>query len=189
MRVEWWFTHLGDLFVAAAVGCAIVVWIWLNLNRLVGMAFGVCFSGTFALVTLIKLWTSRNLPQPDHVPLWALSAGAPSGHAALAGMVYGGAAAIFLKATRGPLAVLGGLASVAAVTLVAITRVTLRTHSAADVAAGLAVAGIFIAIFAAVLKAQVKDRDATPLALGISMAVVAAIAMLSHIRLSSDQFL
>ncbi len=190
MRIEWWFTHLGDLFVASAVAATIAVWAWLNLSRLVALAFCVCFGATLGVVTLIKLWTSRHLPEPDRVVAWwAPSAGAPSGHAALAAVVYGCAAAIFLKATRGPLAVLGALGSLAAVTLVSVTRVTLRTHSAADVLAGLAVAAGFVWLFVLVLRAQVEDRERQPAVLGICMLVVAVFAMLSHIRLSSDQFL
>jgi undecaprenyl-diphosphatase len=185
MTAAWLVTDLGDLFVASAAGLAIVVWAWINLGRMTALAFWTCHAATFGLVTLIKLWTGRNLPQPDQVPLWAPSAGAPSGHAAMAAIVYGCAAAIFLKAGRGPLAAVGAALSILAIVLVAVTRVTLHTHSAADVAAGLAVAGGFVALFAKVLAVQVQDQAPQMGGLAASLLIVTALALASRLRISS----
>ena len=74
----WIITDLGDLFVASAAGLVLVIWAWFNLGRMVALAFWTCHAATFGLVTLIKLWTGRHLPEPDQVAPWAPSAGAPS---------------------------------------------------------------------------------------------------------------
>lgn len=181
----WIITDLGDLFVASAAGLVLVVWTWFNLGRMVSLAFWTCHAATFGLVTLIKLWTGRNLPQPDQVALWQPSAGAPSGHTAMATIVYGCAAAIFLKAGRGPLAALGAALSFAAIAAVAVTRVTLHTHSAADVAAGLAIAGGFAALFVRVLSVQVQDQAPPMGGLLAALVVVAGLALVSRVRISS----
>lgn len=189
MTLQGVATNLGDLFVASAVAGAIVVWSWLNLNRAIAAAFAVCCASTFGVVTLIKLWTSQNLPEPHDVALWALSAGAPSGHAAVACVVYGCAAALFLKTGRGALSGLGALSCGVAIALVCITRVTLQKHSAGDVVAGVMVAGVFVWLFTRVLAAQETRRAAPVMALGVSMAVMAGVALASHLRFSSYQFL
>ena len=38
MKLEWWFTHLGDLFVASCMAVAIGVWCWMNLSRIIALA-------------------------------------------------------------------------------------------------------------------------------------------------------
>lgn len=178
-------TSLGDLFAASAVAGVIVVWSWLNLNRLIAMAFAICVGATFGLATAIKLWTGRHLPQPDQVSLWLPSAGAPSGHSAMAGVVYGCAAAIFVKQGRGPLAVLGLVGCMAAIAMVSVTRVTLHAHSGADVVAGLAVAGGFIALFAKVLDAQAPGPSPRIDALMICMLIMASFTVISKVRITS----
>lgn len=185
MKLAGAVTSLGDLFGALAVAGVIVVWSWLNLNRLIAMALAICVGATFGLVTAIKFWTGRHLPQPDQVALWLPSAGAPSGHSAMAGVVYGCAAAIFVKCGRGSLATLGLLGCILAISLVSITRVTLHAHTIADVVAGLAVAAGFIALFAKVLDAQVQDHAPRIDALMISMLIVAVFAMVSRVRITS----
>lgn len=181
----WIITDLGDLFVASAAGLVLVVWAWFNLGRMVSLAFWTCHAATFGLVTLIKLWTGRHLPQPDQVALWEPSAGAPSGHAAMAAIVYGCCAAVFLKAGRGPIAVLGALLCLAAIAAVCVTRVTLHTHSAADVAAGLAIAGGFAALFLKVLSVQIQDQAPQLGGLLLALVGVVALALVSRVRISS----
>ena len=66
---------------------------------------------------------------------------APSGHMALATVVYGSAALFFRNAGRTVNAVLGQAACVAVILIVGVTRVTLGCHSVADVLGGLAVGG------------------------------------------------
>ncbi len=185
MRLAWLVTSLGDLFAASVVAGVIIVWSWINLNRLIALTFAICVGATFGLVTAIKLWTGRHLPEPELVALWLPSAGAPSGHSAMAAVVYGCAAAIFVKRGQGPLAATGLLGCLMAIALVCITRVTLDTHTAADVVAGLAVAGGFIALFARVLDVQAQDHIPRIDTLMISMLIVALFAVISRVRISS----
>ena len=189
MSPAWLVTDLGDLFAASSVALAVAVWIGLNLSRLSALAWLVCYGATFGVVVLVKLWTARHFPQPDMTPLWAPSAGAPSGHAALATMVYGGAAALFLKTGRGLGAKLAAGVSLGILALICVTRVTLHTHTIADVVAGAAVASAFLALFARVLDVQASGRALKASPLLVSMLIIAAAAVASGVRISSDHFL
>jgi membrane-associated phospholipid phosphatase len=189
MTLAGFVTELGDLFSASSVALVVVVWSWLNLNRLVALSFAVCFAATFGLATIIKLWTGKNLPQPYEIPLWLPSAGAPSGHSALAGMVYGCAAAIFLKTGRGAVRIVGATACLAAIAIVSVTRVTLHTHTIPDVVAGLAVAGVFVGFFVQVLDVQAADRSPRLDSLLAAMVVVATMTVISNVRISSSGIL
>ena len=185
MSLEWFVTDLGDLFCAGAVAMVIVIWAMINLSALTGLAYGVCFAATFGLVTAIKLWTHTHFAEPDQVPLWAPSAGAPSGHAAMVGIVYGASALIFWKVGRGVAGGIGLLLSLITIATVCVTRVTIGAHSAFDVFSGLAVALGFLALFRRILDIQMHGRtvDTNPLLVG--MIAVAAIALLAGYRISS----
>lgn len=182
-------TDLGDLFPASAVAAVVFGWCWAKLDRLTAMAFAVCFAGTVVVDTVLKLGAGQMFPYPDGIGLFQLSSGAPSGHAALATMVYGAALVLFLASCRGALAVVGAGVSLLALAAVLVTRVTLRTHTIADVAAGVIVAAGFVALFHVVRSRRALARTDGAASLLIGMVLAGGFALLSGVRISSDMFL
>lgn len=182
-------TDLGDLFPATAVAAVIFAWCWTKLDRLTAMAFAVCFAGTVVVDTVLKLFAGQMFPYPDDASMFQFSSGAPSGHAALATLVYGVAIVLFAWTCRGLAAALGGLVAALALAVVLVTRVTLRTHTIADVVAGVAVAGLFVVLFDRVRARRDHPRgDGAPLLLA-GMVFAGAFALLSGVRISSSMFL
>lgn len=182
-------TDLGDLFPASAVAAVVFGWCWSKLDRLTAMAFAVCFMGTVLVDTVLKLGAGQLFPYPDGLSLFQLSSGAPSGHAALATMVYGGAIVLFAGTCRGASAVAGVLLSALALAAVLVTRVTLHTHTVADVAAGVVVAGLFVLLFDRVRARRDHPRGDSGPALLAGMVLVGAFALISGVRISSTMFL
>lgn len=182
-------TDLGDLFPATAVAAVVFGWCWAKLDRLMAMSFAVCFMGAAIVDTVLKFGAAQMFPYPDGLSLLQLSSGAPSGHAALATMVYGAAIVLFAGTCRGLSAAAGVLVSGLALAAVLVTRVTLHTHTIADVAAGVAVAGLFVLVFDMVRRRRDHPRgDGGPVLLA-GMVVVGAFALISGVRISSTMFL
>ncbi|CAN5152723.1 hypothetical protein BH10PSE4_BH10PSE4_07030 [soil metagenome] len=182
-------SDLGNLFVAGSVGAVVLVWTGLRLNRLVAATFGVAFVGVVLAAAGLKLVSRHYLAEPGLTSTLMLSRGAPSGHAAITTLVYGCAAVIFLRAGKGGLAALGFLGALVAIAGVGITRVTLQAHTLSDVLCGLMLGLLGVWAFSRALKAQVGDRKVAILGLGLAMAAAALLALLSGLRISSDQFL
>ena len=176
---------LGDLFPATAVALMVTAWCWSYMGRATAATFAICYVGAAVATTLLKLLTRDALLRPDQTALLQFSNGAPSGHAALATVVYGSALLLFAGAGRGGLAIAGALASAAALAAVLVTRVTLGTHTIADVAAGVAISVGFVLLFDQVRRrrAQGPTGGAGVLLGGIAVTALAALA--SGLRFSS----
>jgi undecaprenyl-diphosphatase len=189
MSAELFLTDLGNAFVATVIALVVMAWLWNRVGWLMSLVFGVCFGGVWLSVTALKI-VARDFAKPPQVAgLFELSQGAPSGHIALAATVFGCAAAVFLMLDRRPLGLLGAAFSLSALTIVAVTRVTLHLHTISDVLAGLAVAAIGVTIFSAALKAQTRDRSTEAGGLLLAMTAAAVVALISGLRVSSVSFL
>jgi membrane-associated phospholipid phosphatase len=184
-------TDLGDLFTAAAVAAGVFVWCWTQLSRQLALAFLVCFTGAVIAAIGLKLAAvGLAAPPVEGAAWWVLSQGAPSGHACGATVVYGCAATLFAAAWRSRPALLGLAYCLTVIILVCVTRLTLHTHTLADVAAGVALGAAFAALFAAVARARLRPPvTASPTGLLAAMIVTALLALASGVRISSTQFL
>jgi membrane-associated phospholipid phosphatase len=182
-------TDLGNLFVASAGAGVVFLFVWMRISRLVGAVFGVCVGGVVLAAAGLKLISHLVSPPPWLAAPFELSSGAPSGHAALATVVYGCAAVVFLKAGRSVVGAFGALLAVSAVAGVSITRVTLGAHTLPDVIAGLLVGLPAVAVFARGLEVQAGQRRAPVGPLLIGLVLVLTLALASGVRLSSTRFL
>ena len=182
-------TALGDLFPASAVALLLFAWCWSYAGRATAAAFAICYLGAALATTLLKLLSREAFLRPDQTGLLHLSSGAPSGHATLATVVYGSALLMFLGAGRGGLAVAGVLVCLTALAAVFVTRVTLGTHTIADVAAGVAVSLGFVALFDLVRRRRAEGPTGGAGVLLAGMVTVAAVALASGVRVSSYAFL
>jgi membrane-associated phospholipid phosphatase len=183
-------TSLGDLFPGGCVAAGVTLWCWSKLNRLLALVFAFCFGGAVASAFALKLVAIAYAPPLEDADRFMLSQGAPSGHAACATVVYGCAAVIFAKVWRGAAALTGLAWCLGVIAVVCVTRLTLRDHTVADVAAGVAVGLAFAALFERAAQAQIKPAPA-PRASGllIVMIVIALLALASGVRISSTKFL
>ncbi|MDB5440099.1 MAG: hypothetical protein JWM33_2526 [Caulobacteraceae bacterium] len=181
-------TSLGDLFVAGVVAAAVTAWIWKTLDLQTAATFALSFGGGLGIATTLKMFTRDHFYAPAVSAPFDLSSGAPSGHAALAGLLYGGVLAVFILVGRGAARLIGSAFCLAAVAAVAVTRVTLHTHTIADVLAGLAVAAVGAALFVAVLFGKRPQPRETWSLLAI-VAAVSLLALASGVRISSTQLL
>lgn len=183
-------TGLGDLFPATCVAVAVTGWCWRRLGRLIAAVYATCYVGAVGATFILKLVSNALAPPQASASLFTLSDGAPSGHATCAAMAYGGATLLFLRVFKGLGAGLGALYGLAVIAVVGVTRLSLHTHTLADVAAGLLVGSCFAALFDKALRVQ--QPEAAPTAafeLMAVMIVVAAAALATGVRISSTQFL
>jgi membrane-associated phospholipid phosphatase len=189
MSFQTTVTGLGDLFPAGCVAAAITAWCWVNLNRLLALVSAICFLGAVGVTAALKLVAAAYAPNLADAGFFVFSQGAPSGHAVCATAAYGCASILFLRAWNGATALTGFAYCMAVITAVCITRVTLHTHTAADVIAGMAVALCFALLFDRALQAQLRPPRASAAGLLATMIGTALLALASGIRISSAQFL
>ena len=189
MILQYLVTALGALFPAGCVAFAVAAWCWLKLSRLIAGVFVVCFLSAVGAAVTLKLVADGIGPPLENAGLFALTRGAPSGHAVDVTVVYGCAAVLFARLWKNGLAVAGLIGCLAVIALVCITRVTLQAHTIGDVAAGVAVGLAFVALFDRAMRTQARGTGASPLGLQGLMTAAALLALASGVRISSAHFL
>jgi membrane-associated phospholipid phosphatase len=182
-------TDQGDFLCATAVAVTVAVWAWFYLSRLAAWAFVFAYLTTIVTTTGLKLISIQALPPLAGAAPMTLSQGAPSGHMALATVVYGTAALFCGKAGRDWRGVLGQVLCVAVIACVGFTRVELRNHTVADVLAGLVMGGLALSFPAMVLRARPVQGRMLLGRLISTMAIVDAMFLLSGIRMPSSRFI
>jgi len=185
MAFEETLTDFGNALVASAAALAILAWLWGRLGWVSGLVFLICFAGVVGSVVGLKLIAYDLRPPVGETSMFGLSQGAPSGHTALAVIVYGGLAAILAVVDRRPRAWAAAVLCVAVIGAVAVTRVTLARHTIGDVIAGLIVAGLGVGVFARALSVQTRDRQAGAMALFAAVAVVTVLLVVSGFRFNT----
>ena len=181
-------TDLGDFAVAAPAAALMAVWLWTEVDRSLSLVFAGCFAGLVAVVSALKIVAGA--AAPSYVgQVWGVSTGAPSGHVALASLVYGGGALVLLRFARGASRIAGVSLGVAAVLTVAVTRVTQRHHTLGDVAAGLIVGAAFTWLFARTLTAAPHPQAPRTAWLLTALVAAPALVLASGLRMPSTAFL
>lgn len=182
-------TDLGDLAVAAPAGLALSLWCAHRIDRATAGAYALSFLSAVVLTAALKV-LSRDYGSPlELTGLFALSEGAPSGHAVLAVLVYGFAAWLFAARTGGAARWVGAAAALAALGVILVTRVTLRAHTAADVLAGLALATPFLLAVTQIAKVRAPQARAAGWPLLGLLVLICGLALFSGLRLSSTRFI
>lgn len=182
-------SDLGDTVNALASAGVIAIWCWRMVNRLSAGAFVAGLAALMAAVVGLKLISATYAAAPDQTAPFALSTGAPSGHAALASFIYGSAALLCLRAGRGALAAVSPLLLVAVIATVAATRVTLGFHTVADVVAGVLVSAVPLLLVDRALRAQAVRPSVPTAALLTGLLVVASVTAVCGVRLPSTVLL
>jgi membrane-associated phospholipid phosphatase len=192
MRLDRIATDLGDLFCVTALAGVVGFWCWRQLDRLTAAAFGATYAFALCATTGMKMISARiGLPPSEAAP-FQLSSGAPSGHVALSVVVYGSAAYLCGKAARGWEARLVQAACLLVIGAVAVTRVTLHTHTIADVLAGALVGGLLTTLPVVLVWSRPgpgPERTANAARwLMAGMAAAALFMLASGVRMPSGDF-
>lgn len=117
--------------------------LWIKGHRASALLFSGSVFGGFALMSLLKIAFARQRPDLWPALVTELTYSFPSGHATMATVFFGGAAAVVLHLSRRPLVRAAALVfATAAILLIAASRVYLGAHWTTDVAAGVLV-GLF----------------------------------------------
>jgi membrane-associated phospholipid phosphatase len=188
MSIERLATDMGDLLCVSATAAVVAFWCWQQLDRLATAAFALAYVTVLLVTTGLKL-ISANVGQSLHdAALLQLSAGAPSGHVAMAVVVYGSAAYLARRTARGWEAILCQVACGLVVLIVAVTRVTLHAHTVADVVAGAVVGGLVLATPVTLIWSRSRGQPGTARWLLAGMAAMGVFMLASGARLPSDRF-
>ena len=176
-------TDLGNIAIAGPVLAVAVAWLW--RHRLHAVALSLAINAALAIVAdfMLKL-VSRHIGGAFLDRPWHLTTGAPSGHATVSTVIYGGIGMLFLLRGRGATRLLGAALAVALIACVGVTRVTLGYHSIADVLTGITLGAIFVGLVTASGHASPGQWPPLRLLL-LAMIVVAAAIHLSGLRVDS----
>jgi membrane-associated phospholipid phosphatase len=181
-------TDLGDLICVSVMAAVVGFWCWREMDRLAAVAFGLTYVIAVGVTTGLKMISARlDNAGPWDTPLFQFSSGAPSGHVALSVVVYGAAAYLCGRA-KGWEGQLGRVALLLVIIGVAVTRVTLHTHTIADVLAGAVVGGVIVATPMALIWSRSRAVGGSARWLIAGMALAGVFMLASGVRLSSNDF-
>jgi membrane-associated phospholipid phosphatase len=170
-RVQAFLTDFGNITVAGPIALLVVAWLWWGGARRLALAVGGSTFCALAAATMLRRLSRATGGELAGTP-FHLTVGAPSGHATTSMVIYGAIAVLFAVGTRGALRTISVTVSVLVIIAVAITRVTLHTHSPGDVAAGLLLGALFAIPVALVARREPNSMPPlTPLLLGVVLAV------------------
>jgi len=189
MGLQEALSDFGNALVAGAAALVILAWLWGRLGWVSGLVFLICFLGVIGSVVGLKFMAYGLRPPVDETSIFGLSQGAPSGHTALATIVYGGLAAILAVVDRRPRAWAAAGFCAAVIAAVAVTRVTLDRHTAGDVIAGFVVAGVGVGVFARAMAVQMRDRSAGAMAPFAAVLTLTVLLLMSGLRFNAPALL
>jgi cation-transporting P-type ATPase E len=166
-----YLTNFGDAAVLLPLAVATLVW----LASLVGRRTALMWCGAFIIagggVAVLKICLTA----------CAAAAGAldnPSGHTSMSTLVYGGLAVIVGAETESWQRIAAGAVGAALIAAVALSRVVIGAHTPADVAAGLVIGGVALALFArSYLRERGIERQIWPL---LATAAIVAASLHGH---------
>jgi membrane-associated phospholipid phosphatase len=137
-RIARIVTLFGGHFFVIPATLVVTAALWLKHHWASALLFAGCVVGGFGLNALLKIAFARERPDLWPALVTEVTYSFPSGHATMATVFFGAAAAVVLHLSRGPVA--RGLALVVATTaslMVAASRVYLGAHWTTDVAGGV----------------------------------------------------
>ena len=151
-------TMLGDDFVVAAVGVAVVMWLFAKKDWQIATATGLVLVISRLLVFGLKELTSRPRPVPE-LPFNAFDAHSfPSSHVVMAAVVYGVVATLASQSMgRWSKAVISASISLIVIS-VGFSRLYLGAHWTSDVLGGFLLGGVLLAGFAVLIEAIPRRR-------------------------------
>ena len=185
MGAQETLSDFGNALVATAAALAVMAWLWTRLGWVSALVFLVCFLGVVGGVIGLKALAFGLRAPVNETSIFGLSQGAPSGHAALAAMVYGSLAVILTLVDRRPRAWAAAGLCAAVIVAVAITRITLSRHTAGDVIAGVGVAGVGVGIFARAVSVRMRDKSANAMVLFATVSILTVLLLMSGVRFNT----
>ncbi|MDE1174028.1 MAG: phosphatase PAP2 family protein [Parvibaculaceae bacterium] len=182
----YFISAFGNPVVALPAAAVLIFLLFHTRHMRVAVNYATAIVGLFISAAILKV-ISRCLGDSFVGTPWHLSIGAPSGHASLSTIVYGGAAAILMRAA-GRLGAAGAFLLFLILLIgIAVTRVTLGTHTPMDVITGIILGMIFVVPVS--IAAAREAWDVRPLNAVIVVAGMMAVAFLANVsgfRITSD---
>ena len=164
-------TDFGDATLILPAALTLLAYLWTTGARRIALSFGASLALSMLLLILSKVcfrscgaWSA------------ALDIVSPSGHAAMATLFYGCGAMLLARGRSQRVQLALGFFAMALIAAVAISRIALGFHTGQEVAAGLSIGLIGLALFRAASPAA-SDVLPAPRA---ALAAFALIALLSH---------
>jgi undecaprenyl-diphosphatase len=140
------FSLIGSGSVVFPLALVFTLALWVAGRRRAAAVVGLATMGAIAIINVDKVLVDRPRPPVHHLQSVG-SASFPSGHASQATAVFGALALVFLATRRGRGTKLVTVtAAVLLVGGVAWSRIYLGVHYPSDVAAGILLAGMWIAV-------------------------------------------
>lgn len=130
-------TNFGDLAVLLPLASAIVLWLWLAGDRAALLWWLLALTLCVGLIGILKIYMAA-------CPFGSLHS--PSGHAGFATLVYGTIAACLAARLTGRWRVLALAAGGALIAGIALSRLVLGEHTPIEVAVGLLIGGVSLAL-------------------------------------------
>lgn len=155
--------HLLSVVAVALVVALVARWRWGGWD--LGLLLLTAFGGASAVTAAVKLVTART--RPGEAVVETLNSAFPSGHAVRAAAVYGLIAWLaLLVARRGWIRVLVPVLALGTVVLSSLARLALLAHWPSDVAVGVVVGAVWLAVTVYLLRprtlAELGGRDEHP---------------------------
>jgi membrane-associated phospholipid phosphatase len=167
-KLLFFIVNLGNLRIAVPIAAILFIWLCTHGRWRTGLWCAVAVTGCMATMFLIKLGFFTG-----HLRLPELGLGNPSGHGAMAAVVYGPLAWVVGREMPGwprrLLLLLGGLG----VAAVAVSLYLLSVHTLPDILAGLAVGCACAAVFMCFSGRDEADLGARPVHLMLVIAIAA----------------
>ncbi len=184
--MAYFISAFGNPVVALPAAAVLTLLLFHARHVRVAINYVTAIVGLFISAAILKI-ISRSLGESFVGTPWHLSIGAPSGHASLSTIVYGGAAAILLHAA-GRLGAAGAfLLFLILLSGIAVTRITLGTHTPMDVVTGIILGMIFVVPVAIAAARETWDvRPLNAVVVVVGMMLVAFVANVSGLRITSD---
>lgn len=163
-------TDFGDSAVLLPVSGLVLAALWLGGARRSAAAWGAAVGLCCLVMVALKI-----LLRPCDQALIADSLRNPSGHAAFAAVVYGCLALLIAQRCASPLlrTIILGLAGLW-VLVIGLSRLAVHAHTPAEVAVGLAIGGLAVALFARQQHRLAVPRLSLPV-IGLLLVVVLAV--------------
>jgi undecaprenyl-diphosphatase len=188
MQLDHLASDLGDQLCVSAMAVVVAVWCWSQLDRLSAVAFMLAYLIDLTVTTGLKFLSGAIGLPPYAAEPFQLSEGAPSGHVALATVVYGCAAFLFIRCRKSWEALVGHILCLLVIAAIAFTRVTLGTHTIADVIAGFVVGGLIMILPIILFLSRSGLERGMARWLLACMLLVGAVMLASGARMPSGDF-
>jgi membrane-associated phospholipid phosphatase len=158
---------IGDLGLLLSLAAALIGWLLSSSQPRAAIALMIALIVCAAATSFLKIYLHA-------CPMIPLLRG-PSGHVGFAALIYGALSVVIASRAPGPARLPIAVAGAGLIAAVAVARYFLEAHNLAEIASGLAMGLVCLAIFALAYRPRARaGRSVKPLALAAVAIVLVA---------------